>query len=69
MTWYEVLALLSAPGGIIVALIEKTRRENNRDHAKNAELLHRIDGKVDKIDTRLDHHIEWHLDKDNERRV
>jgi len=58
-----IIAILG-PGGIIVALIEKTRRENNRDHAKNADLLQRIDGKVDKIDQRLDHHIEWHLDKD-----
>lgn len=69
MKWYELILAFSAPGGILVALIEKTRRENNRDHAKNAQLLHRIDGKVDKIDERLDHHIEWHLDKDNERRV
>lgn len=63
MRWYELALAFSAPGGVIVALIEKTRRENNRDHAKNSELLMKIDGKVDKIDERLDHHIEWHLDK------
>lgn len=66
MRWYELLLALVAPGGVIVGLIEKTRRENNRDHARNSELLTRIDGKVDKIDERLDHHIEWHLDKDND---
>ena len=59
-----VAVAILAPGGIIVTLIERTRRENNRDHAKNSELLQQIDGKVDKIDERLDHHIEWHLDKD-----
>jgi hypothetical protein len=48
-----VLALL-APGGILAAMIEKTRRENNRDHGKNSELLHRIDGKVDQIDSKVD---------------
>lgn len=58
-----VAVAILAPGGIIVTLIERTRRENNRDHAKNSELLQQIDGKVDKIDERLDHHIEWHLDK------
>lgn len=52
------------PGGIIVALIERTRRENNRDHAKNATLLHSIDRKVDKMDERITDHITWHLDKD-----
>ena len=64
MNWLGVLASIVGPGGIIVGFIERTRRENNRDHAKNSELLQKIDGKVDKIDERLDHHIEWHLDKD-----
>ena len=62
MNWLGILATVLAPGGLIALLIERTRRENNRDHAKNSELLQKIDGKVDKIDERLDHHIEWHLD-------
>jgi len=62
MNWLGVFATILAPGGLIALLIERTRRENNRDHARNSDLLHRIDGKVDKIDERLDHHIEWHLD-------
>ena len=48
-----ILALL-APGGVLAVLIERTRRENNRDHNKNAEMLHRIDGKVDQIDGKVD---------------
>ena len=62
MNWLGILATVLAPGGLIALLVERTRRENNRDHAKNSELLQKIDGKVDKIDERLDHHIEWHLD-------
>jgi hypothetical protein len=61
-----VLALL-APGGILAAMIERTRRENNRDHGRNSELLHKIDGKVteidgkvDKVDERLFAHLEDH---------
>jgi len=53
-----------APSGIIATLIEKTRRENNKDHARNSALLQQIDTKVDKIDGRLDDHIEWHLDRE-----
>lgn len=64
MNWLGVLASIAAPGGIIVLLIERTRKENNRDHVENQQLLKKIDGKVDKIDERLDHHIEWHLDKE-----
>jgi len=58
-----ILALVLGPGGIIVALIEKTRRENNRDHARNSDLLKQIDEKVGKIDKRMDDHITWHLDQ------
>jgi len=64
VNWLGILATVLAPGGLIALLIEKTRRENNRDHARNSEVLKSIDSKVDKIDQRLDHHIEWHLDKE-----
>lgn len=62
--WLAIALAILAPGGLLVALIERTRRENNRDHARNSELLHSIDRKVDKIDDRINNHIEWHLDKD-----
>jgi hypothetical protein len=62
--WIGIAVAILAPGGVIVTLIERTRRENNRDHASNAELLRKIDGKIDKIDERVDDHISWHLDKD-----
>jgi len=64
MDVFGLLALVLAPGGIIVGLVERTRRQNNRDHAQNMDVLRSIDKKVDKIDERLDHHIEWHLDKE-----
>jgi hypothetical protein len=59
-TWLVIVLAVLAPGGIITALIEKTRRENNRDHARNSTLLHSIDRKIDKVDERLHSHIEWH---------
>lgn len=65
-----VLAIL-APGGILAAMIERTRRENNRDHNRNSELLHKIDGKVtqinskvDKVDERLFAHLQDHWKED-----
>ena len=54
-----VLAIL-APGGILAAMIERTRRENNRDHQTNSGLLKQIDRKVDKIDERLYDHTTDH---------
>jgi len=64
VNWLGILATVLAPGGLLALLIEKTRRENNRDHDRNSKMLKSIDTKVDKIDQRLDHHIEWHLDKE-----
>ena len=62
-SWVQIVVALLAPSGVLVALIERTRRENNRDHAKNSALLQSIDQKVDHVSERMDDHIEWHLDK------
>jgi hypothetical protein len=62
--WVAIVVAILAPSGVLVTLIERTRRENNRDHDRNSGLLRQIDSKVDKIDGRLDRHIEWHLDKE-----
>ena len=63
-TWAQILVAVLAPSGVLVTLIERTRRENNRDHGKNASLLQQIDKKVDHVATRVDDHIEWHLTKE-----
>jgi len=62
-TWLILVLAILAPGGVITALIERSRRENNRDHQKNADLLHTIDRKVDGVTERMDDHITWHLDR------
>ena len=61
--WLQIVIAVLAPSGVVVTLIEKTRRENNRDHKQNSELLHTIDRKVDHVAERVDDHIEWHLDR------
>jgi hypothetical protein len=61
--WLQVVIAVLAPSGVLVTLIERTRRENNRDHNKNSELLQTIDRKVDHVAERVDDHIEWHLDR------
>lgn len=61
-TWLAIALAVLAPGGVIVTLIERVRRENNRDHADNHALLKQIDSKVDKVDERVSDHIRWHLE-------
>lgn len=66
-TWLVIMLAVVAPGGVIVSLIERVRRENTRDHAQNSDLLRRIDSKVDRIDNRMSDHLEWHLEQDSQK--
>jgi hypothetical protein len=59
-----VVALIGASVTLIVTLLELSRRQNNKDHASNAEKLDRIAEKIDTVDSRLGNHIEWHAHKD-----
>lgn len=66
--WAIVLAaIVSAVGGILVALIQKFRKENQKDHDVVMSMLRivykslqRNEMKLDKVDERLTDHIESH---------
>jgi hypothetical protein len=66
--WAVVLAaIVSAVGGILVALIQKFRKENQKDHDVVMGMLRvvykalqRNEMKLDKVDGRLTDHIESH---------
>ena len=47
------VALISGTFLVLVALIERTRRQNNRDHGENS-------AKLDRIEEKLDEHIGDH---------
>ena len=51
-------------GALLVAMVETTRRQNNRDHATNSDKLDSVITKIDKVDSRLGTHIDWHAHKD-----
>ena len=59
-----IVALIGASVTLIVTLVEVTRRQNNKDHASNADKLDRIADQIETIDSRLGNHIEWHAHKD-----
>lgn len=54
-------ALVTAVGGIITTLLLKFRKENTQDHASVMEILRSVGGNVERIDSKLDSHIDWHL--------
>lgn len=62
-----VAALAVAFGTIITVLVEKTRRDNNRDHGIVRDILKEIHDDVEDVRSdmkdvrgRLSDHIEWH---------
>lgn len=59
-----IVALIGGSVTLIVTLIEVTRRQNNKDHASNADKLDKISDKIDRVDSRLGNHLEWHINKD-----
>ncbi len=54
-------ALITAIGAIIVALIQKFRKENRADHGAVTTMIELLHSDVKDIDKKLDHHIDDHL--------
>ena len=63
-TWGPVIVAVIGAGGPIVALIARLDRKNDKQHGDNAEMLARIETKVDNVGERITGHLEWHLDSD-----
>lgn len=66
MIWQYVIgpALAAFVGGPMLFLMRKFDRRNTEQHGENLNVLKSIEGKVEKLDTRMDDHIEWHMKKD-----
>ena len=62
MEWI-VPIVVAVIGGPLVVIVQKLRDENTSQHAEARALLHRVADKVDKVDDKLEGHINWHLDK------
>ncbi len=60
-TWLPVIVAVVGGGGPIVALIARLDRKNDKQHGDNAEMLARIENKVDNVGERIAGHLEWHL--------
>jgi hypothetical protein len=62
MDWGIVLAaLITAVGGAMTTLMMVMRKENTQDHARVVDAIEMLSGNVDKVATKLDSHIDWHL--------
>ncbi len=70
--WAMILAaIVAAVGAIIVAALDKFRKENSQDHEVVMGMLkimhksqQRTEDKVDKVDERLSEHLQFHAHKE-----
>lgn len=65
-----IVATIAAVGGVITALVQKSRKENRDDHNVVAGLvsgvkdeLFNLHHKIDKVDDQMQDHMMWHYEK------
>lgn len=56
------VAMITALGGVIVALIQRGRRENKDDHAVVLGALRHAVNVIHRVDDKLDKHIDDHAE-------
>jgi uncharacterized FlaG/YvyC family protein len=48
----------------LVVVFQRFRKENTEQHAESRDLLQQVIKTVNKVDDRLEGHIDWHLTKE-----
>ncbi len=56
--WVPVLVALI--GGPVMWFLARFDRRNTEQHGENQKVLTRIEGKIERLDQRVDDHITWH---------
>lgn len=62
-----VVAAITTIGGILVAIIQRLRKENKQDHYTVRDILKDMREDIQNVDSKLDGHIEWHMDNLNKK--
>jgi hypothetical protein len=60
-----IVACIATVGSILVAMIQKFRIENRKDHGAVMEALKDLHGDIKEVDEKIDGHIVWHLNDKN----
>jgi len=57
--WW-VPVLVATIGGPVMWFLHRFDQRNTEQHGENQQVLTRIEGKIERLDERVDSHIEWH---------
>lgn len=55
--------LVALIGGPLMWSLHRLDRRNSSQHGESLNVLKNIESKVEKLDGRMDDHIEWHMSK------
>jgi hypothetical protein len=58
-----VAVVIAGVFSVLVALIQKTRKENKEDHNLVYDSIQNLHEDVRNVGEKLDNHIDWHLKK------
>lgn len=53
-------ALIAGP---VMWALKRIENKNTSEHAQTAQMLGRIEGKVDSVVTGLESHLQWHMEQ------
>jgi low affinity Fe/Cu permease len=56
-----IAAVVAAVGTIIVTVIQQFRHENRKDHASVMDALQKVSTTVQRVEGKVDSHLEWHI--------
>jgi hypothetical protein len=57
-----IVAVITAVGGIIAALLAGLRKENREDHALVTDQIRLVHKTLVRLSDKVDRHIDWHLE-------
>lgn len=63
------VALIAAIGGVMVALVQRSRRENKDDHATVIESIRLVHNDVKEVRRDVHNHLVWHAEGDSNDRT
>jgi hypothetical protein len=58
-------AAIVALGTLLTSLVQKTRKENRNDHAEVRNELRSLRTTLERVESKHDRHIEWHVEGEN----
>jgi hypothetical protein len=55
-----VSAVVTAVGGLLATMLSRFRKENKQDHDVVLGLIKIVYNRLNRVDEKIDSHVEWH---------